>query len=148
MSDALKASVEKIKQSTSRLNKLSDEAARVVAATEAFLAKEVSVGVEAYVEVERAPLIEEGGGPMEYTVLCFARHNGKFRIIVSIGTDEENTVRKPWVEWSRDIKLETVKHLPTLLERIATAVDDEVSEAAAATAKVADVLRVFEKGGK
>jgi hypothetical protein len=144
MSDSLRASVERLKQSTAQLNKITDEAAQTVLAMEAFLNKECSVGIEAYVLVASEPL---EGGVEESTVLGYQRWQGKFRITVTIGIDPEQTETKPWAEWNRETKLETVKKLPELLEKIAVAVDAHVLAAQQATETVAAALKAIDRKG-
>jgi hypothetical protein len=147
MSDSLRASVEKLKQSTNKLNKIADDAAQVVLAMEAFLNKECSVGIEAYVRVASEKLDDHG--MEEITALGYTRWEGKYRIIVSIGIDVDQERIKPWSEWDRTTKLLTVKKLPELVEKIAEVVNDHVIDAQDATAAVADVLKALDrKGGK
>jgi hypothetical protein len=148
MSASLRASVEKLKQSTATLNRITDEAAQVVQAMEVFLNKECSVGIETYVKVSSVCL-DEHGQFEELTQLGYARWAGKFRILVSVGIDPEQQTTKPWSEWDRTTKLETVKKLPDLLEKISIEVDAHVTAAQTATATVAEVLKTIDrKGGK
>ncbi len=146
MSDSLRASVDRLKQSTSKLNKITDEAAQVIQAVEAFLAKECSVGINVFVMVSEEA---DEHGPPWFTHLGYERYQGKFRVTVSVGIDSEDSTTKPWSEWDRATKLETVKKLPALLEKIASVVDLHVSAAQEATGSVAEVLNSLErKGGK
>ena len=146
MSDSLRASMERLVQSTTELNEATDEAARVVLATESFLAKECSVGIESFVEVSSEYVNDyDAGRTMTIiTTLCYERYGDRFRITVFHGDGtEDNSVRKPWSEWDRTTKLETVRFLPELIESIANAADHRVSKAREATEKVASVLEVL-----
>jgi hypothetical protein len=143
MSDSLPASIEKLKLSTSRLNKITDEAAKVVQEVEAFLNKECSVGIETYVLVHSEPMNDHG--LEEYTHLGYARWQGKYRIVVSVGCDHDQDETKPWSDWNRAIKLETVKKLPELIERIANEVDAHVRAAQETTTAVTSILRAIDR---
>jgi len=145
MSDSLRASLEKLKKSTTQLNKITDEAAQLVIAVEAFLNRECSVGLETYLQVASQAIDEHG--TEESTVLGYARWQGRFRIVVTIGIDPEESQTKPWSEWDRETKLETVKKLPDLLQQIAADVDTHVAAAQQATATVADVLKALDRKG-
>src|ERR1051326_7969813 len=90
--------------------------ARVILATEAFLNKECSAGVEAFVRAKAEPVDDEGQIE-EVTILSYKRYGGKFRITVTVGTDPDNEETKPSGEWSRAVKLETVTRLPDLIDR-------------------------------
>jgi hypothetical protein len=146
MSDVLKTSIDNLKRSTARLNKIADEASAIVLAVEAFLNKECNVGLETYVQVS-SKLVDQERGEVELTILGYQRWNGKFRITVSVGIDDESNTTKPWAEWDRDTKLETVIKLPELIDKTAAAVDERVNAAAEATTTVAQVLLAIDRKG-
>jgi hypothetical protein len=153
MSESLRASIEKLKQASSEMNRAADEAARVVKQTEAFLNKECSFGIEAHVLVrEESVECEEGGyyhrTATVRTTLSYERFADDFRITVSRGDGSpDDTIVKPWSEWDRQTKLEAVKFLPNLIESLVNSINSPIQEAVEATSQVAAALGI-EKGGK
>jgi hypothetical protein len=140
--------MQKIREATSTLNRISDEAAIAVQSAEAFLA-ECGVGIVAKVEVTLPPANADSEPRSTRVDLLYdPRYSGKPRIIVSEG-DDRNDVTKPWAEWDRTTKLVTVKSLPKLLDRIMNQVAIDARIAEEASTAIAMVLAsVGRKGAK
>lgn len=128
----------KLQKSTQKLNKISDNAVTAVNQTEAFLT-ECGIGIAASVPIE-------SDGKKLY--LAYQRLPSGFRIVVSTG-DANNDETRPWGEWDRITKLQTVKKLPELLEIIAqqVAVDTKIAEEAE-SAITSVMTSTAKKGGK
>ena len=152
MSNNLRISVDKLRQVSSRLNKVSDDAAQVVKALETFLSRECSLGVVAFVHVI-SHLSDPDGIDQTFTEIGYARWNGKFRIVVSSGfmhCDEVDNTKgdmKPWSECDRSLKLLTVKKLPELLEQIAKVAEADATEAEQALSVVCGVIKAVDVRG-
>lgn len=143
MTDSLNQSIDRIRTWSPRLNKITDEAAAVVARVEGFLNAECSVGIPAYV-VHGEPNGRPAAGHIE---LCYCRVQGKYRIAVRghyCGTDDMIDERtRPWASCPRDVKLRTIADLPKLLETIAgniTSATDQTREAIEAVNQVLEAI--------
>lgn len=147
MSSSMLSSVEKLRKSVSELNKISNEAANLVASVEQFLNKECSVGIDASVLVSSEPICDDPGAPNEDTYIGYHRHLGKYRITVSTCFDGEPGTSKPWSEWNREVKLETIKKLPELILEIADRVDQHIKNAKAENDKVSELLKALQQKG-
>jgi hypothetical protein len=147
MGAPLDVSIDRIKQSSSRLNKTADEAATVVSATENFLNTECSIGIIAYVTVSRED-ISGDGGPYETISLGYQTWGERYRIVVSHDCDDrEHPDVKPWAECGREMKLNTIHKLPELIEEIANRIDAKIGEAHEAVTTVASMLKTLERKG-
>lgn len=146
MSDSLKSSMDKIKNNTAKLNKITDEAAQVIHKTEAFLSKDCGIGIMAHVNVF-TEVIDPDKQLTGSITLGYERWNGTYRIVVSSGVDGETETwsTKPWAECDRSTKLESIKKLPSLIELLAKIVSRDAEEAHAATTSVAEVLKAIER---
>jgi hypothetical protein len=112
----LATTLEALRESSEKLNELTNKAQETVRTVEQYLA-DCSIGIST-VNVD-----EEG----QRQRLGYYRHAGVFRIMVVT-----QTKMTPWSDTPRDVRLSTIVKLPELLEAILKAVDDRV-----ATAKVA-----------
>src|SRR5947209_1189080 len=101
MADTLPQALLKLRDSTHRLNQLTNKAGDTVKAVEKYLATECSAGIEARVkyanfdaELELIPLY-----------LAYERCGNQFRITVTGAVQDEAGLRvecRPWSEWDRD----------------------------------------------
>lgn len=140
MNDELSASIEKLRETSTRLNQLTDEANYTVQALERFLSDECSIGVFASV------IVKSGGSGSEYAgsqYLEYRRVGSKYRIAVVWGDESQDEAVKPWSDCSRDVKLESVQMLPELLLALSRNVDQQVEAAEKATESVSQVLKTF-----
>ena len=124
----LHASLIRIRELAPELNKVSDEATRIVQGLEDLLAKELFIGTRACVAFVTKLLSPKKRSSKE---LCYCRIDNKFRIAVveTLAIDfvdesgqpqhaSEERDLKPWAESPRDVKLESFPYLPQLLEEI------------------------------
>src|SRR5262245_24488151 len=123
MANALAQSLARVRTSANRLNQLTDDAARTVREVEDLL-RECSVGIEAWVVVDQPPQVSE-----EFKSLGYSRWGQQFRIVVAHGREDDPTdaTVKPWSDWDRATKLESIEKLPELIEAIVKEVDSRIS---------------------
>lgn len=125
----------RLRQSSARLNQLSDEAAETIKATEEFLTKECSTGITCRITFEYDEDHDAGMTCTRY--LGFQRFGSKFRIVVgeSCSYEPEDLV-KPWSDCNRETKIETIDLLPKLLEEIVKTAEEKVRTAESAIRSV------------
>jgi hypothetical protein len=143
MADELSLAIERLRTSTQRLNKITDEIAKHVKQVELFL-EEVGVGISARTLIKNLP--DETPMFLEYRYLP----SGKFRIAVVWTTlTEEGEYcdhgERAWSECSREVKLESFVKLPELLNELIKSVDQQVGEAEKAFAVVNAKLSPLQK---
>lgn len=146
MSGYLENSIDRLRESTARLNAISDETSFAVQAVETFLRKEISVGITAWVIVDKE-VLDEKAGHIKYLMLGFDRHQGEYRILVSSGTNVDDYITKPWMECNRKTKLQTVEKLPELITEVTNQVDKQVEQAAGVSATANSVIRALNRKG-
>lgn len=144
MERSIEGSLETLRKSTSRLNSISDSAARVVKGVESFLARECSAGVPADVLVESE---DTGAGCSVFTSLAYRRVGGRFRVTVVTGFDDdpESWSTTPWSNSSRELKLLTFPKLPALVNAVAEEVDKRLSEAEESCALASKMLNALDE---
>jgi hypothetical protein len=132
MTKELKQSLDRLKAVTPKLNKAADEAMALFTSTERFLI-ECGVGIPAIQVMSDAQVAgherENSDGAFcpivnEYNAIAFDRHGGKFRLLFRVWQECDGELDSPaedvpLAEASRLVKLESVRHLPALLQRIA-----------------------------
>jgi hypothetical protein len=118
MTNELRNSLKKLSELGPQLNKASDEAASIVREIERLL-QELGICVLAEEIVSRTPRSPE---ITDLVSLGYARVNGKYRIVVVESTAERTewtiTSTIPWLETTRELKLETFTGLPNLLQNL------------------------------
>ena len=130
------SSLAKLKDRADELNSITDQTADMVKDVEEFLAKECSIGFEISVIFGSTKL----GGQKH---LEYRRIGLHYRVAVSIDSQfQANKMEsKAWSDCSRALKIESIKHLPALIEAITQKVEDDVSSAEEAAMAVSDVLQ-------
>ena len=114
----LNRAMAELRDSTKRLNAITDNANALVRDVEEFLNKECSVGV--YASVIVSSTTHEEHDVTFYTSLSYARVNGKYRIAIENGRDDDpEPAIRAWAECTRDEKLEALAKLPWLILEIA-----------------------------
>lgn len=136
MTDVLSRSIKNLRESSSRLNQITDNANESVRLVEDFLSKECQLGMSAYV-----PIKEKSNGITQY--LEYRKITGKFRIAVVLTSyiSESDTDVKPWSHCPRSVKLEAIKKLPALLDELNNKVIKQIDDTESATE---DVLNAME----
>jgi hypothetical protein len=128
MENDYSASLRELRESTNKLNALTDRANDLVRRTERFLSEECRVGGPIYVHVESLDEDVEPDGPCLETYLGYGRFKGEHRIIVEHVLEGDPRGAKPWAECSRDIKLASLDALPTLIKKLLEKVSKQVAD--------------------
>ena len=119
----------------------------LVQEVEAFLGDYCKLGISAEVTLSR---FDDGRHGCSYVKrLGYIRHDGKFRLGVSDITIEpsgEEVTRSwiPWVNCTREIKLESIQHLVPLFTRIVQVATEVMQNAENASKKVRSFLKDFD----
>ena len=139
MNDSLSSAMSTLKNSSDKLNDLTNKAASTVKCVEEFLSKECSIGFS-----ERV-LIEDNNYSSKF--LEYRRIGSHFRIAISnvVNTKVKTILTrddkfKAWSDCSRDEKIESLKKLPDLIIAITEHVEKEVSKAEEAKNTATHVL--------
>jgi hypothetical protein len=136
----LAESIQSLRNSTPRLNSLTDLANNTVQEVEVFLNEECSVGIPACVKVD-GDLDSSAGTYLEYR-----RIGPRFRIaIVESDPDGADVSVKPWSDSSRADKLQAFQLLPELLALIAEKVEQEIQKTESAAQSIASILSALRK---
>ena len=155
MTDEVQSSLQKLRQTIPKLNKMSDEAAAIVQRVETLLRDEWSVGIHGYTLYERSvDTIEDGDVSVSGEVLkalVFTRIEGTFRIGVCIdeyrGEDGAggliSSVTVPWDQCDRSTKLASFAQLPQLLASMASKAERACQEVKVASKTMEQLLTAF-----
>ncbi len=166
MSEAIRDSLEQLRQLSPELNAATDQANAIIERVEKFLAEECSIGVPEEVEVSVVPygldhaIVEEspmGIGFRKAVILAYARCQGTYRFVVrtekqivdmtEYGPDDvrecEILSEQPWAQCPREVKLETFAFLPELLQAIAAQAAELASKAVDTGKTIQAVLKAF-----
>jgi len=139
MDDSISKSLSKLRLSSKRLNKLTDQANQTVKEVEKFL-EDCSLGVYATVPIKSW---EVGCGEEFFTCLEYCRVGSRYRIAITSGLDNSDPSEhhvKPWSDASRDEKLESIKKLPDLIAEIGKLVDEKIVSAEIGLGEVSEAL--------
>ena len=142
MSDSLSKSLSKLRNSAKRLNQLTDQANKTIREVETFLNEECSVGVYAWVLVDRQ-LPNDSDPYGSFTALEYRRVGPRYRIAIVTGRDDgdhDNYNVRPWSDGSRDEKLDTIGKLPDLIAEIGKNLDERIGNAEKGLGEVSEVL--------
>ncbi len=143
MDDSLSKSLNKLRNSSKRLNQLTDQANQTIREVETFL-EECSLGVNGSVLVSRGKEIN-GDNSLRY--LEYRRVGSRYRIAIvdrvsSLDDDFEASEQnvKPWSDASRDEKLESIKKLPDLLKEMGDLLEGKIESAEKGLGEVSAAL--------
>lgn len=146
MSEQLDRSVAHLRDLSSHLNEVTDQATAAVRRVEVFLNQECRLGIAVYVPVG-APAADGTAHQLGYD-----RCGGRFRIVVrtvrlAAGDDGEAAVvaadETPWSDCARAAKLDAFQQLPALLDALRAQLAEVVGRADAAVLaarRITDVL--------
>lgn len=132
---SLPKAIERLRDSSTLLNRVTDEAANLIKQVEHFLNHECSLGIPASVE------IDSRGTWCEW--LEYRRVGPYFRIAVVMGDVEEgpeNFSIKPWSECSRKVKLDSIDKIPELINKISENVDEKLAKSQNTIASLSKLL--------
>ena len=134
-SKSVQSAMAKLKSNADRLNSVSNETADLVREVEDFLSITCSIGFD-------SAIIFEEGANAKKKLLEYRRIGKNYRIAVSIDSLFVSTSMEPkaWSDCSRDLKTESIKHLPALIDAITEKVEEDLANAETAKNAVADVL--------
>jgi len=140
MGDQISSSLAALRKSSSRLNELTDISATVISDVEDFLS-ECSFGLSAWVVYRE----DDNGSHILKWCLSYVRVGSEFRISISNYKKYPKSEsgwfnNKPWSDWSRREKLQSIKVLPALLDQINDEVKKNIKEAEAAAKTASSVL--------
>ncbi len=141
-------SIEKLRQSSTRLNEITDRAAETVHRVEVFLNQECKAGISACVRVEEE--VDPTSGSASYLDLCYCRVHGKYRIAVADKDDgdPDDWCTTPWSDCTRNVKLRTVEKLPDLIKQIVANVEEKIKRVDQISAVVTGLMQSIDKKGR
>ena len=133
MSKDISSALSRVRESARELNQLCDEAAESVRSLEEYLAKECSVGIEAFVVVSS----DHAEDHAESMHLCYGRWGGGFRVYLQwMDTRDPFTSSKAWAECRREDKIATLPLLFDLVESIENEIKSRLDKARAAISDI------------
>jgi hypothetical protein len=165
MSDTLTSRIVRLRALTPQLNQVTDDAARLVARVEKFLNEDVRISIPASVIVGALAENEHEEDELfncepEWVALRYDRHGSKYRILVSVfeykcdkngcalDYDEiERSSDVPWAEASRFLKLSTIHHLPSLLDKLIRQAEEEIEEVPNVASTIEEMMAALEAPG-
>lgn len=146
MSETLREQIGRLRALAPELNAVTDKAALLIQAVEKFLDEDCKFGLSAHTVMTSEDLRHDGTEEMwlEYT-----RVDGKFRICVSYVTcdpmGEYNFhSRTVWSSCPRELKLESVDHIPDLLKAVGRRVENTINSGKVAVETVDQFLQAME----
>lgn len=126
-----------LRDSTDKLNQVSDKAAAAVRDVEDALA-DCGYGSGVSIPIGTDPL---DGDSLH---LEYRKFNQKFRVtIVSYGEGSERAA-SPWSDWSRSIKLQAITGLPLLLASIKSEIDEQLKLAREAETAISQIRKILD----
>lgn len=142
MSSDLSASIQKLRESSSKLNDLTDQANQTIQMVEDLLRNELRISSSATTAASnRTPNnVLAAIGNIYSTELSYNKFHDKFRICVIYRDQANKMYTKPWLECSRDLKLESIRRLPELLELILDGINKHIDAAEQALSNVSGLL--------
>lgn len=120
-------SLENLRDLAERYNQITDRANETVRVVESFL-EDCSLGVPVGVLVSTDASTEPPGTGTS-TYLAYNKLGQRFRIVVDVIGPPHGSNMKAWSDVPREQKLETLPHLPLLLEEIVAKLTAKVKEA-------------------
>jgi len=134
MVNDLRQAVNKLRALAPQLNNAVDEANRVVAVVERFLAQECHLGVEADIPVTYN---DKGKATL---LLKYGPVEGSYRIALTHSDGESRFVTHPWANCDRSEKLTSFAVLPRLLMAVAKAVETQIASTTATVTTVTQIM--------
>jgi len=153
MTDELKKRMERLRLIAPRLNNATDQASKLVAMVERFLAEELRIGVAAKTSEFHSwdeGTTDEGESRRVIQTLAFGRVGPGYRIHVvtetgvvdAAGKWQETTQRAEtlWPSCSRETKLKAFEKLPELLDAIIASAEEPAQTADETASKVEEMI--------
>ena len=144
---SLPNSMQVLRETSNKLNSLTDRAADSIRKVEEFLSNECSIGTPCRV------VPKDGGDELANSlpdiVVFYQRHGVKFRIMVDSNRTSSATPIKPWAECTQEIKLASMRLLPILLTKIASTLRTQIELAEKSLYEIDTYIGdTRQKGGK
>jgi hypothetical protein len=146
LNENLREQIGRLRALAPELNAVTDKAAFLIQSVEKFLDEECKFALSAHTVMSAEPISpnEEDERWLEYT-----RVDGKFHICVTDVTsdpsgDYHTHSRTIWSSCHRELKLQTVDHIPYLLKEIAKKVENTINSGRIASERVDQYLRDME----
>lgn len=144
MTEDIRQQVVRLRDLSPRLNRVTDDASRVVQAVEKFLNDECSIGIPARI---RYKSVEDDNGCQEDYYLHYGRFDGKFRLFVTesltIQGSHDHATETAWSSCRRDVKLASFQAIPQLLQAISDQVEKAIQETEGASTTIAALLNAM-----
>ena len=118
---SLSGSLRDLRESTTILNNLTENATQTIQEVERFIGDDCQLGIEA-----RIPIGDYGNASVE---MVYTRYTSAWRIALRFGNDAGIVSEKPWTDCSRDLKIWSIEHLPTLVMHLETLVAERIAAA-------------------
>jgi hypothetical protein len=134
MVNDLRQAVNNLRALAPQLNNAVEEANRVVAVVERFLAQECQLGVEADVPVSYN---EKGKAVL---LMRYGAFEGGFRIVLTHSDGDSRFVTCPWAQCNRSEKLKSFPALPKLLMAVAKAVEAQIDSTSVTVTTVTQIM--------
>ncbi len=143
MNKDLSAHIAAIRNSTSRLNILSDELNDSCREVERILSEELKIGITG--KVNAGTGLNEDTGAESNFILEYCRFSSKFRLVVRMESYDINVdpTLKPWSDCSRIIKVKTAEALPELLKAVSLKAQSTEQEIGNAVTTVNNVIKTL-----
>lgn len=121
-------SISRLRDAVPKLNAASDRSVKIVNQVELLLNDELSVGIPADVTVQAEECPDMGCA--HFMSLAYRRHNGRFRIVVVTGFDDDpdSWEMTPFSECDRDTKSTAIEKLGSLINAVTEAVEERVEK--------------------
>jgi hypothetical protein len=148
MTDELRQQVARLRDLSPRLNRVTDEAAKIVQLVESLLNDECKIGMTAKVTLPYLPPTDPEEVEVQ-TRLVYGRLDGKYKLYVAVvhvhPEGEEDVVSETaWPSCTRDLKLWSFQYIPELLAQITERVDRAIQQTEGASKTISKLLRVFD----
>ena len=116
---SLSSTLRDLRESTKALNSLTESATQTVRDVEIFLSDECQLGIEARILV--------GDRENAIVQMAYLKYGNHWRIALEFGTDDGEIHVAPWSDCSRDLKIWSIEHLPTLVMHLESLVAEKIA---------------------
>lgn len=118
---SLSSALRNLRESSKSLNSLTEDATQTVRDVEGFLRDECSIGIRTSIPIGIKDNVR--------MFMAYRKFNSQWRITLQFGADDDDPEFRPWTDCSRDNKLWSIEHLPSLIKAIDGEVDSRIDAA-------------------